>query len=248
VGAGDRPRRALRVGGGGPRRLPSASRPVRLALWGGGTVLVVLGLAQVFLPKLAASKISSRVGKYGTVEHVHVSAWPAIKLLWGDADSVEVRASRLRVTPSQTAKLLAEAHGISDLDLSSLSAKEGSLALSDVSLHKNARALSAHAFVSQADVRAALPEGFGIELLRSSEGEVEVRASGGLFGVGASVNAVAQASDGKLVVHPRGLLIEALKLTLFSDPRVYIERVEAHAANGAGGVAGYRLGIGASLR
>jgi hypothetical protein len=230
------------------RRLPSASRPVRVALWGGGTVIVVLGLAQVFLPKLAASKISSRVGKYGSVEHVHVSAWPAIKLLWGDADTVEVQASRLRVSPSQTAKLLAEAHGINDLDLSSLSASEGSLPLSDVSLHKQGRTLSAHAFVTQADVKAALPEGFDVELLGSSEGEVEVRASGGLFGIGASVNAVAQASEGKLVVHPRGLLLEALKLTLFSDPRVYIERVEAHAASGAGGAAGYRLGIGASLR
>jgi hypothetical protein len=222
---------------------------VRVALWGGGTVLVVLGLAQVFLPKVAASKISSRVGKYGSVEHVHVSAWPAIKLLWGDADSVEVRASRLRVTPSQTAKLLAEAHGIDDLDLSALSAHEGSLAVSNVTLHKHGNALSAHAFVTRADVNAALPEGFGVELLGSSEGEVEVRASGGLFGIGASVNAVAQASEGKLVVRPRGLLLEALKLTLFSDPRVYIERVEASAASaGDGGADGYRLGVGARLR
>src|ERR1700710_2104381 len=131
----------------GGRLLPSPSRPVRFALGGGGAVLVVLGLAQVFLPKLAASRISSRVGKYGTVEHVHVSAWPAIELLWGDADTVEVRASQLRVTPSQTAKLLAEAHGISDLDLSSLAASEGSLPLSDVSLHKHGRALRAAALV-----------------------------------------------------------------------------------------------------
>jgi hypothetical protein len=235
----------VNAGGG---RLPSPPRPVRLALWGGGTVLLVLGLAQAFLPKLAASKISSRVGKYGSVEYVHISAWPAIKLLWGDADTVEVRASRLRVTPSQTAKLLAEAHGISDLDLSSLAASEGSLPLSDVSMHKHGRKLSAHAFVTQADVKAALPEGFDVELLGSSGGQVEVRASGGLFGIGASVNAVAQASGGKLVVHPRGLLVEALKLTLFSDPRVYIESVEAHAASGEGGASGYRLGIGARLR
>jgi hypothetical protein len=232
----------------GRGRLPSPSRPVRVALWGGGTVLVVLGLAQVFLPKVAASKISSRVGKYGSVEHVHVSAWPAIKLLWGDADSLEVRASRLRVTPSQTAKLLAEAHGIDDLDVSVLSAREGSLAVSDVTLHKHGSALSAHAFVTRADVKAALPEGFDVELLGSSEGQVEVRASGGLFGIGASVNAVALASEGKLVVRPRGLLLEALKLTLFADPRVYVERVEAQATSGAGGAAGYRLGVGARLR
>ena len=35
-----------------------------------------------------------------------------------------------------------------------------------------------------------------------------MQATGGLFGVGASVNAVAGASDGKLVAHPLGFLLE----------------------------------------
>ncbi len=47
--------------------------------------------------------------------------------------------------------------------------------------------------------------------------------SGGLFGVGASVDAVAQAEEGKLVARPTGLL-GALKLTLFESPSVYVER------------------------
>ena len=116
---------------------------------------------------------------------------------------------------------------------------------SDATLHKHGSALSAHAFVTRADVKAALPEGFDVELLGSSEGEVEVRASGGLFGIGASVNAVAQASEGKLVVRPRGLLLEALKLTLFADPRVY---VEASAVSAGDGADGYRHGVGTRLR
>ncbi|HEX3911336.1 MAG TPA: LmeA family phospholipid-binding protein [Solirubrobacteraceae bacterium] len=224
-------------------------RGVQIVLWFVGLVVVLLGLAQIFLPKLAASKISSRIGKYGSVDSVHVSAWPAIELLWSHADSVTVRASRLRLSPSQTAKLLDETRGVQRLDLTASSATEGPLPASDVSLHKRGAQLSAQAFVSEADVKAALPPGFEVKLLDSSDGEVEVRASGGLFGVGASVNAVAEASDGKLIVHPRGLLIEALRLTLFSDPRVAIEGVSASAAaTPGGGGQGYRLGIRARLR
>jgi hypothetical protein len=218
-------------------------RGVRIALWLAGGIVVLLGLAQVFLPKLAASKISSRVGRYGSVDSVHVSAWPAIELLWGHADSVTVRASRLRVSPSQTAKLLDETSGVQHLDLTAASATEGPLPVSGVRLHKRGKQLSAQAFVSEADVQAALPPGFAVQLLGSQDGQVEVRASGGLFGVGASVNAVALASEGKLIVHPRGLLIEALRLTLFSDPRVYVEGVGA-ARSGAG----YELSMEARLR
>ena len=51
------------------------------------------------------------MGKYGTVESVSVKAWPAVKLLWGSADSVTVSAGSLSMSPAQTAKLLWEARG-----------------------------------------------------------------------------------------------------------------------------------------
>ncbi len=76
-----------------------------------------------------------------------------------------------------------------------------------------------------------------------------MRASGGLFGVGASVDAVAQAEDGKLVVRPTGLLLSALKLTVFESPSVYVEGVEARAlASEPGEGARYELSMWASLR
>ena len=228
--------RSLRGGG--------SSRLIRFALWLAGALIVALGLAQIFLPKLAASRISSRLGKYGEVRSVHVSAWPAIELLWGDADSVTVRARSLKVSPGQTGKLLWEARGLDRLDLTAASTREGPLPLHDVSFHKRGRKMHAQARVSSADVKAALPPGFDVQLLGSANGQVEVRASGGLFGVGASVDAVAQASDGKLVVQPRGFLVEALKLTLFSDPHVYIEGVGAASRSGGG----YVLSVDARLR
>jgi hypothetical protein len=218
-------------------------RGVRIALWVAGGIVVLLGLAQIFLPKLAASRVSSRIGKYGKVDHVHVSAWPAIELLWGDADSIDVHASKLRVDPTQTAKLLDEARSVQRLDVTVAQAQEGPLPVSNVSLHKRGSRVSAQAYVSEADVAQALPPGFSVQLLGSDEGQVEVRASGGLFGLGASVDAVAQASEGKLVVRPRGALLEALKLTLFSDPRVYVEGVGATRSG-----AGYELSVTARLR
>lgn len=227
------------------RRGDGPGRVVRLALWGAGAIVLLLGLAQLLLPKVAASKISSRIEKYGTVQSVHVSVWPAVKLLWGDVDSAQVRASHLRLSPGQTAKLLSESSGVRDLDVTAPSASEGPLSVTDVSLRKRGDQLHAQATASLAGVQAALPEGFSVQLLGSADGQVEVRASGGLFGVGASVDAVAQADEGELVVHPRGLLLEGLKLKLFSDRRIYVEGVGARASGVAGG---YVLSMDARLR
>jgi len=85
-----------------------------------------------------------------------------------------------------------------------------------------------------------------VQLLGSENGEVEVKASGALFGVGASVAAVGLASEGRLVAHPLGLLVEALQLTLFSDPHVYVQGVGASVERGQ--PLSYRLSMSASLR
>jgi hypothetical protein len=219
---------------------------MRIALLVLGAVLVALVAAQIALPKIAASKISSRVGRYGEVQSVSVSAWPAVKLLWGDVDSVKVRAAHLALSTAQVAKLLWEAHGVRTMDLSASSVKVGPLEVEDAVLHKRGSAMEATARTSEADVRAALPEGLEVKLLDSREGQVEVQASGGLFGVNASVSALAGGSEGKLVAHPLGLLIEGFQLTLFADPHVFVEGVGASVASRA--PLTYDLSMSASLR
>jgi LmeA-like phospholipid-binding len=203
----------------------SASRP-RLALLLAGGLVLALALVQVLLPRIAAGRISSRVGRYGHVSSVSVSAWPAVKLLWGSADSVRVRAGSLAVEPAQVASLLSEAAGAASMDVSAARVQLGSLRLTDAILHKRGAEMSARALATQSAVQAALPAGFGVRLLRSGHGRVEVQATGALFGVGASVNAVAGARDGKLIAHPVGLL-EGVRLTLFSSPHVYVQGVGA---------------------
>jgi hypothetical protein len=226
----------------------AVGRAGRIAVGLAGAIALALALAQLLLPRIAASRISSRVGRYGNVLSVHVTAWPAVKLLWGDADSVKVTAGSLNVSLKQTSKLLQEARGVNELTMTASSAREGPLRLSDVRLAKRGSALKAEGLMSAADVKAALPEGFAVQLLGSERGTVEVRASGGLFGVGASVDAVALASEGKLVAHPRGLLIEGLRLTLFSDPHVYVLGISASQETDSSGAPSYRLAMTAKLR
>jgi hypothetical protein len=220
----------------------------RIAAALAGAIALVLVLAQLFLPGIAASRISSRVGKYGTVKSVSVSAWPAIELLWGHADSVTVKAGRLRLSPKQTAKLLWEARGAAALRATAPVVQEGRLRLSDVSLRKRGTLVTAEAQMTQADVRAALPPGLSVRLLASGGGNVKVRASGGLFGLGASVDAVAGPSEGKLIARPLGFLLGGVRLMLFADPHVQVAGVGANALSASAGAPSYRLTMTARLR
>jgi hypothetical protein len=228
------------------RRGGDGRRAVRIGASLAGAALLLLAIAQLLLPRIASSRISTRVGRYGKVHSVSVSAWPALKLLWGSVDSVSVRAGSLSLSPAQAAKLLWEGRGAASMDVTAQSVKVGPLQLEQALLRKRGSSLSAAGTVSEADVRAALPPGWQVQLLGSEAGAVRVRASGGLFGIGASVDAVALAREGRLVAHPLGALIEGLQLTLFSDPHVYVQGVGASREGGR--PASYRLSMRASLR
>jgi len=223
-------------------------RAVKIAGGTAGVVVAVGVLAQLLGPAIAAKVVRGKMQRYGTVKSVTVKAWPAVKLLWREAGEVTVRAGRLKVSPEQTAALLREAKGTERVSATAESVEEGGLRLTDTKLEKHGSALRTEGQVSAEDVRRALPEGVEVALVRSEGGTVEVRVSGGLFGVSASVDAVAQAQDGKLVARPTGLL-GGLKLTLFEDASVYVEGVEAHAIGGGPGErARYELEMWASLR
>jgi len=222
-------------------------RAQRIAAAVAGALVLLLLLAQLFLPGIAASRISDRVGRYGRVRAVHVSAWPAVKLLWGDADSVSLRAGQLRVSPANAAKLAHEARGVAKLDATATAVRLGSLQLSAVSLRKRGDELSAEAFVSESAVHAAIPSSLELRLLRSQAGSVEVSAAGGLFGFSTSLDAVVQPREGRLVAVPRIFPLHAVTLTLFSDPHVYVGGVAASRATSPAGAPGYRLSMRARL-
>lgn len=233
------------AGAGRIVRLPRG-RIVRLLLALCLLLLLLLVLAQLVLPGLAADHIASRLRRYGSVRSVSVSAWPAVELLWGQADSVTVRAGDLRLSERETASQLWEGRGASSLHMTAASVREGPLRFTNVTMRKSGRQLSASGLASEADVQAALPPGLSLMLLGSEAGRVQVRAIGGLFGAQAAVDAVGEAREGRLIAHPVGLLLEGAQLTLFSDRHVFVEGVGA-SRMGPPGQPGYRLSIEARL-
>jgi hypothetical protein len=211
----------------------------RVAL-GVGAPVVLLALAQAFLPMLAAQRVRDEVKPYGALQSVSVSAWPAIELLWGKADSAKVTARSLRLTEAQAAKLAWEARGVQDvqmsiarLDLVSPALPSG-LLLHQASLSKRGDLLSIRSTLDQADLTAGLPAGFQVQPLASAAGALRVRASGGLFGARASLEALVTPREGKLVAVPQGLPLAGLfQVTLFGDPHLYVERMTAEPLPGA---------------
>ena len=111
-------------------------------------IALALALAQVLLPGIAADRIGSRVRRYGSVQSVSVTAWPAVKLLWGRADSVKLKARELRLSPQQAAKLVWEGRGVGSIDMTANDVRIGPLRVSDVAMRKRGSILSAHALTS----------------------------------------------------------------------------------------------------
>jgi hypothetical protein len=204
-----------------------------------GLVALVV-LAQLLLPSLAAQRVRERVARYGTVRSVSVSAFPAIELLWGQAATVNVSAGALSVPADRIASLLWEAHGVTNMTLTadratltSVPSLPRGLTVSALRVEKRGSAISASALLTQVQLDEALPDGFHIEPLASGGGEVEARASGGLFGVQASITALVRPLEGRLVTEPRGFPFAGIaSVTLFSDPHLKIDSVGLRVLGG----------------
>jgi hypothetical protein len=195
--------------------------------------LLLVVLAQVFLPTLAARRVRDRVARYGTVRSVSVSAFPAVKLLWGKADSVNVAAGSLSVPVSQIAALLLEVRAVHSITVSADAARltavpdlPNGLTVYDLHMQKRGSAISTSATLTQQQLDEALPSGFHIEPTASGGGEVQARASGALFGVQATITALVKPLEGRLVAEPQGFPLASLgTVTLFSNAHMRVSSV-----------------------
>jgi hypothetical protein len=224
-----------------------------IALGVAGGAVVVLGLAQLLLPRLAAQRVRSQIGRYGVVHSASVSAFPAIELLWGDAQSVTVGVAHLDMTPAQANELLWKSRGVQRVDVQAESMRVGSFTLRDASWHKRGDQLVMGGQLSEADLRSSLPGSTGFALLASNSDGVSMRVSGSLFGVAASVDVQLSAVEGKLVAQPEGIPFAGLvKVTLLSAPHMYVQSFGLTHAPPAGAAASadpsYRVSIGARLQ
>jgi hypothetical protein len=229
-----------------------AHRGVRLALGIAAAVMLLLVLAQLLLPSLAAKRVNDRVARYGTVKRVSVSAFPAVKLLWGSVDSVHVAAGTLTATAAQISSLLWEARDVHDMTVTADAASlrvaglPNGLTVSDVRMEKHGSTIDASATLTQQQLDEALPPSFHVEPVASGGGQVEVKASGGLFGTQASLAALVKPFEGRLVAQPQGFSLAGLAtVTLFSDPHLRVRSIGLHVQHRQ--PLTYGLSLGASL-
>lgn len=197
-----------------------------------GVVVVVLVLAQLLLPGIATSTLRDRLSRHGQVLSLKISAFPAIQLLWHHADSVTVRMRDYRSSAGGLADSLGQTSGVDSLHASIGTLTSGALTLHDVTLTKQGDRMTGGASLSDADLRSALPILQSVRPVGSVAGGVVLRGTASVVGVSASVDATVQARDGAIVVAPRVPFGGFASITVFSDPQVRVQAVNAATIRG----------------
>jgi hypothetical protein len=196
-------------------------------------VIVVLGVAQLVLPGLAAHRIRSQLGRYGQVQSVSVSAFPAIELLWQHADSVSLRMSSFQSNGSGLATRLDQLSHVGTLHAEVARVAVSRLTVRDARLVKHGASLVATARVTDADLHGVLPVLRTVTPVTSSAGQLILRGTADVLGVPLSVDfSVRVTPTGALVVSPNVPFGGAATITAFSDPAVRVTGVSAAAVNG----------------
>ena len=206
-------------------------------------VLLVLVVAQLILPGIAAHRLRDRLGRSGTVLHVAVHAVPAVTLLWHHADSVDVRLGDYRATPGHLSDLVDEAAGVGSLHATAQVLTSGLLTLRDATLVKQDRRLTGTGRILDSDLRSVVPGLDSVVPVASSGGGLVLRGTASLLGLSATVDATVRAAGGRLLVAPDVPFGGLATLVLFADPRVSVDRVRATPLAG-----GFRVSVAATVR
>jgi hypothetical protein len=208
-----------------------------------GVVLLVLIVAQLVLPGIATNRLRDQLAKSGSVLSVKVSAFPAIELLWRQADSVVIRMGRYQAGAAQIGSRLGGAADVGTIDASVQELHSGALTLRDAVLRKRGNELTGSATVMESDLRAAVPFLDDVQPVASSGGQLILRGTASLLGLTASVDVVLGARDGALVVAPNVPFGGIATITLLDDPHVRVESVSAVSVPG-----GFKLGAQARVQ
>jgi len=239
---------------GAPFRVTGHGR-LRTGLVVVGVLVLLLALSQLLLPVIAVKLVRDRVGRYGTVKSASISAWPAIELLWGKAESASLSAGHIALTSAQLTELTGRIWEARGVEKARMSAERASVAVSglahalhasDVRAEKDGPRISGSATITQQALDEASPNGFRLQPVASANGEVEVHASGGLFGAQMSIGALIKPLEGRLVVQPQGLPFAQANITLLSAPHLKVEAVAMEVVQREPPT--YRLSFKASLR
>jgi hypothetical protein len=190
-------------------------------------VLVLLAVAQLVLPGIAAERIRGRLAHRGTVLSVNVSAFPAVELLWHHADRVVVRMGTYASSQGQLSNTLGGIGDAASLDASAQRLVAGLLTLRNASLRKRGDQLVGRATVTQADLRTALPVIDGVQLVSSANGELTLQGTASVFGLTTTADATVRPQNGNLIVSPDVPFGGLATVTAFSSPTIAVDGISA---------------------
>ncbi len=185
-------------------------------------------VAQLVLPGIAAQQLRDQLSRSGRVLEVKVEAFPAIELLWHQADRVVIRMATYHSTPGHLGSTLAQAGDTGSLYASAGRLQTGLLTLHDATVSKRGNELTGSATVTDADLRSAVPFIQGVTPVASSGGRLTLQ--GTAFGV--TADATLMAVNGKLVVRPDVPILNFFTVTVFENPRLDVQGVAARAVQG----------------
>jgi hypothetical protein len=201
-------------------------------------VVVVLGVAQLVLPGIAAQRVRDQLSGHGQVLSVQVSAFPAIELLWHHADSVTVRLASYRSSSGALGGRLGQVSDTGSLHVSAALVNAGLLTVHDAVLIKSGDQLTASAAVSETDLRQAVPILQAVTPVASAGGNVTLRGTADVFGAPITADATLGPQDGDLVLTGLGGLAT---LRVFHAPAIAVESVAATPTSGGFELSGTAL-------
>jgi hypothetical protein len=205
----------------------------RLTLIGAITLVVVVlfGLTELLLPPLATHVARDRLSKYGPVESLSVSAFPAVELIWGDVDSMTVKMGSYRATGSKLSTALGQSEQVGNINATIGTLHSGLVTMQNVTASKHGKTFTVSGDLTESDIKSAVPLLTSVRALGESNGALNLAATGSAFGIQASVDVSLFASGGVVEVQAQGLLSSFVHLTLFSNPRLYITSLSGHATS-----------------
>ena len=199
---------------------------------GGLALLALLLLAQLVLPRLAERRIRGKLDDKAQVERVEVHAFPAVQLLWGHADRVDVRLGEVRASDGELAGLIDDAGGVDEIDASARTVRSGLVVLREARFRKQGKRLTGRGKLAQSDLRSAFPVSLGVRPVGVVGGTLVVRGGVSVLGQVIGVTARIVADAGAIVVQPQGIpfLGGLFDVTVFNDPRVSVQSLTARQA------------------
>ena len=203
-----------------------------LALGSAVFLLSLVAAGQLVLPELAERNLRDDLEPSGQVRDVDVSAFPAIKVLFGRADRVEVEMGEVKAGQGELADLLARTADTDELRARATTLRVGPFVARDARLTKDGERLRGSVAVTVAELTAALPLEVGLQPVETEDGSLLLEATAGVLGQQVTVRARLAAREGDVVIAPEGLLGGFATLTVFSDRRVRVRRVGAEPATG----------------